>query len=137
MSPRRRDLLAGAGTVAAFLLAGCGSDGGSDLNTPPPGEDDPTLTRTPTPDPVPNLDITDFASQVKDGTVVVDVTVENVGDATGSGTLVVTLEAGDTSVEREKSVSVEVGGSKTYSFEFDVDVEAYRNDGGFTFTWRA
>lgn len=125
MNPRRREFLAGTGTAAALLLAGCGSGGdGSNGGTPTPS------------DPVPNLDITRLSREIQDDAVVVTVEVTNTGDESSTATLVVSVSAGDQSVEKEQQVSLDPGTKQSYSLSFGVDTAAFREDGSISRRWK-
>jgi hypothetical protein len=128
MTPRRREflaLVAGAGTLS---IAGC-ADESSELNAPPDeDETEDTETQTPTEtDSTPNLDVVGgMLPDFGDGTVSVDVTVENRGDEASSATLVVTADAeGADERTREESVSLDPGDEETFTFEFEISQDTY------------
>ena len=63
------------------------------------------------------------------GKLVVTVTVTNTGDADGTGSLYVTVEAGDDITRKSPDVSVAAGETKTLAIEFPFDYEAFTSNG--------
>jgi len=142
---RRREALSGAGAVLALALSGCsdGDDEGSegDQAAPTaPTDGSRTVDRetaTTTTRPAANLRIDEFRIEETDeGNLVVVVTVENVAEERESGVLVVLVDAGDDSFERERRLDVEGNGREVNEFEFPVSRDAFRNDGRLDFAWR-
>jgi hypothetical protein len=139
-TPRRRDLLVGAGAAAATLLAGCSESGAEPNGTEDGAAPEPSETATATRtyrDPKPNLDVTSFTPKVEDGQPVVNVTVKNVGDEQATGTLVVATTVDDETIEREQSVSLDPGASRTYTLSFDLSAERISDIDAIDFTWKS
>lgn len=63
------------------------------------------------------------------GKLVVTVTVTNGGDADGTGSLYVTVEAGDDVRRKSPDVSVAAGETETVAIEYPFDYEAFKNNG--------
>jgi hypothetical protein len=132
MARTRRRLLAAAGSGLLAALAGCG--GGVDERTPSSapnadGEDGGTPggggenvgfpERTSPPDPTPNLSFEDFRLVDRDDRLHLEVDVVNDGDEAASATVEASIRAGDVERTRERAVSLDVGESETYTFEFE------------------
>ncbi|PSQ38746.1 hypothetical protein BRD13_05640 [Halobacteriales archaeon SW_5_70_135] len=154
MERTRRRLLAATGGGLLAALAGCGSgvdertpssvpdagDGdGSDGGTPEEGGTNVGFPdRTSPPDPTPNLSFDDFRLLDRDGRLVVEVDVVNDGDEPGSATVELYVRAGDRERLRERAVSLDVGESETYAFEFeDFTREAVFADGTVRPRWKS
>ncbi|WP_132057500.1 hypothetical protein [Halorussus amylolyticus] len=120
---RRRDTLrkcVGVVTVGGLgALAGCTGGGDADDG----GEA--------------NLAVEGFDHGADDsGELVVTVTVENDGDAEGSGTLYVEVEAGEDITRESQEVTVAPGGSETYDLKFPFDYERFRDQGSISLDLR-
>jgi len=123
---RRRDVLRSAGGAAAAgglaALAGCSSDGDG-------GEADAESAA---------LEIADFDhAEADSGDLLVTATVENGGDAEGSGTLYVTIEAGDDVTRESRDVTVAAGEATTVEIEVGFAYDRFRSRGSLSFDLRA
>ncbi|WP_134672507.1 hypothetical protein [Halorussus marinus] len=121
---RRRDVLrtcGAAGSVAGLAaLAGCssGDDAESDAGSVA-------------------LELAEFDHAESDsGDLLVTATVENAGDAEGSGTLYVTVEAGEDVTRESRAVTVAAGESTTVEIEVGFAYERFRSGGSLSFDLR-
>jgi len=122
---RRRDVLRTCGGTAAVAglaaLAGC--SGGDDAETD---------------EGSPALEVADFDHAESDsGDLLITVTVENAGDAEGSGTLYVTVEAGDDITRESRDVTVSAGEATTLELEVGFAYDRFRSRGSLSFDLRA
>ena len=77
-----------------------------------------------------DLKITSFDhGETDSGKLVVTVTVKNDGDADGTGTLYVTVEAGDDVTRKSPDVSVAAGETETVAIEYPFDYETFKGNG--------
>jgi len=121
---RRRDVLRTCGGTAAVAglaaLAGCsGGDDAADEGSPA-------------------LEVADFDHAESDaGDLLITVIVENTGDAEGSGTLYVTVEAGEDITRESRDVTVAAGETATLELEVGFAYDRFRSRGSLSFDLRA
>ena len=71
------------------------------------------------------------------GKLVVTVTVTNKGDADGTGSLYVTVEADGEITRKSPDVSVAAGETKTFAIEFPFDYAAFKRGGSINVDLRS
>ena len=119
---KRRGLLIG--------LAGLAGGAGCTETVRPSGPRTPPRSPEPTSTPASGLVVVDLIDEQDDaGNLLVRVTVENQGDASQSGTVVVDVRAGETETTVSRSVTLDPGERTEVALSTEIEYDAFAGDG--------